>query len=426
MIIKKIYNMCLVSVAALIWINVVLDSARAAAAGPEISVVVVVGDDIVTTLDVKNRLALAMLATGISPDEQTKQRLIPQIVQSLVNERLYLQEGKRLKISADDKDIEDGMATLAGQNDKTTEEFRAMFGDDPALLQSMEDKVLGEIIWGKIVRQIIVPKLRISDAEVDEVIEQMSTSHNQQMVGIEQILLTVDEKTDAKKSEALAENLVSEIRKGVSFTAISQQFSSAKIEHSNDVVWVSKADLDKNLVVALKGLKDGDVSDPVRTADGFLIVKFHGIKEVVNVHGDNAQVTMKQLFLSLPEDSKDIPALKQKLEALRAQLSGCDSYDKIDEKSIEGLHIDNLTIGINAIHPELRSVVESQAVGKPGDVITTTAGLHVVTVCERSLPERQLPDRTKIMQMVQMKKVELKAKHYLRDLRRKTFIEIKE
>ncbi|MBL0319599.1 MAG: peptidylprolyl isomerase [Alphaproteobacteria bacterium] len=403
------------------------ESINAAPLVGQVAVMAVVGDDIITTLDVKNRLGLAVVATGMGQDRESQQRLLPQIMQGLINERLYMQEAKRLKIIIDNAEVEKGIEVLSAQNHQSTEAFKRMFEDNGIPVSTLEDKIRGEILWGKVVRKTISPKVRVSDAEVDEVMEQMTLSKSERMVGIEQILLPIDDKTNSTKISELASNIVKEIRDGKSFQAMARQFSPTALEHKEDeIAWVQESQLDEILVGAIHKLKEGEVSDPIRTPDGYLIVKLDGTKEVVNVHGDNAQLTMKQLFVPIPEDKSKIPQLKEQLGQLRETLKGCENYEKIDQSSIDGLHVDTMTIGLNDIHPELRSVVEEQPVGKVGDIVTTSVGLHVVTVCERSLPEKVLPEREKIRQMVQFKKIELKAKHYLRDLRRKTYIEIKE
>src|SRR3546814_10654214 len=57
----------------------------------------VVNDDIISVLDLAMRLQLAIVAAGVDDSEDLRRRLTPQVLNSLIDERLQIPEAQRLE-----------------------------------------------------------------------------------------------------------------------------------------------------------------------------------------------------------------------------------------------------------------------------------------------------------------------------------------
>src|ERR1051325_12255055 len=55
----------------------------------------VVNEDIITELDVYMRLRMAMLSAKLDDNDETRRRLLPQVLRNLIDDHLKLQEAKR-------------------------------------------------------------------------------------------------------------------------------------------------------------------------------------------------------------------------------------------------------------------------------------------------------------------------------------------
>ena len=55
----------------------------------------------------------------------------------------------------------------------------------------------------------------------------------------------------------------------------------------------------------------------------------------------------------------------------------------------------------------------------------TDAGIHLFMVCERVEPNSTLPSREEIRQRLTANRADQVARHYLRDLRRTAFVDIR-
>src|SRR4051794_7609028 len=73
----------------------------------------VVNEDIITELDVYMPLRMAMLSAKLDDNDETRRRLLPQVLRNLIDDHLKLQEAKRLSIKINPSDVEKRLSTLA-------------------------------------------------------------------------------------------------------------------------------------------------------------------------------------------------------------------------------------------------------------------------------------------------------------------------
>ena len=85
-------------------------------AGIRERIVAVVNDNVISSTDLGARLAMAFLSSGLPDTPEVRQRLLVQILRSMVDEQLELQEAKKLDISVSDSDIDKALDKIAHRN----------------------------------------------------------------------------------------------------------------------------------------------------------------------------------------------------------------------------------------------------------------------------------------------------------------------
>ena len=75
-----------------------------------------VNDEVISARDLNDRLELVMLTSGIPDSEQARARLAPQVLRSLIEESLQLQEAERLDIEVEESEIEHALNNIAQRN----------------------------------------------------------------------------------------------------------------------------------------------------------------------------------------------------------------------------------------------------------------------------------------------------------------------
>jgi len=123
-------------------------------------VLVVVGDDAITSLDVEKRIdAIRMTNPNLTADSQ----LNKQILGSLINEKLFNNEAKRLKITVSDEEVVARFKSMENDYGFSAAETKK-FMDNKSLWQ----QVKGQLLVHKLINIIFSSKVKASDAEVRE------------------------------------------------------------------------------------------------------------------------------------------------------------------------------------------------------------------------------------------------------------------
>src|SRR5689334_16540013 len=86
------------------------------AAAQETRIAAVVNDDIVSLADLQERVHLALASANIEDTEQNRQRISPQVLRGLIDEKLEMQEAKRLNVKAEDDEVAEALRRIEQQN----------------------------------------------------------------------------------------------------------------------------------------------------------------------------------------------------------------------------------------------------------------------------------------------------------------------
>ena len=298
-------------------------------------VVVQVNNDVITLSMLKremNEAITVLVQQGKSQTDATAEVKGNQaeLIASLVNEQLLLQQGKELGMSDDvEAEVNRRMLDVAkGQGIKTIEDLRkAMkasgFDYDQVRqtmrIELMKQAVLGRDVDGKIYYNLTIDELKkYFEAHKDKFVKPES-------VTLSEIFLSLAGKSDAEV-KAKADQLVAEARNGADFTALavanSERLQDGKIiavESKGKVGTFPITDLRENISSAIKNVKVGGVSEPIRYDDGFQIIH---VDE--RIPGNNVPSFNEAHARDVVTAERSEPARKEYMDKLRK-----DAYIKI-------------------------------------------------------------------------------------------------
>ena len=238
------------------------------------SIAMVVNEQAITMSDVNDRMALIIASSGLPNTQDIRDKLMPQILGSLVDERVRMQEAQRLELEVTQPEIDQGFATIAQQNNMTAEDFRKMIARGGLNIATMEDQIRAQIAWGKVIQAKLRPQIVVSDSDIDNYLERLRNNTGQPEYLISEIFLPVGHPDEQAQTQQLALKLVQEIRQGEApFEKIAQQFSkSPGASQGGDIGWIAGGQLQTELDKKLPVIGKGNVSDPIRTPSGYYIL----------------------------------------------------------------------------------------------------------------------------------------------------------
>lgn len=263
-------------------------------AGAEISFVVAkVNNHVITFSDLEDRYNFVISESKIKVNSAEEKRLLlNQVIDKMIDEELIRQEGVKLNINLSDSEIDDVVESLAKRQKKTASSLEKYFTNKKLSFIAYREQIKTDLIWSQIISNSVKSRIKITDSEIKEFLEQQKLNTDITKFLIAEIFLPND-----KDSSLLAAKLVAELKRGANFKTIVTQFSRSPTSESNgELGWVSYADIDARIYNAIVGLEKNEYSDPVFLSDGYYIFKLLDKKSVTELKENDAAEARKKIF----------------------------------------------------------------------------------------------------------------------------------
>jgi peptidyl-prolyl cis-trans isomerase SurA len=413
----------LIAMAALCCLLFACDPARAAL---EQRIVAVVNDDVISAQDLNDRLQLVTLTSGIPDTEQARARLAPQVLRSLIEETLQLQEAERLDITVEDAEIQRALANIAERNRMTVEAMQRFFAQNGINMATLLDQVRAQIAWVKVVNRQIVPQVTVTVDQLDMAVEEARRNVGEPEYLLSEIVLPVDSPAQAQVVAQDASRLVQTLREGASFDSLARQVSAAaSAENGGDVGWIRGSAIPQELRNTLESMRKGEISDPIPSPVGYYIFLLRDRRlNQADASAGGAEVDLAQILLPV-DGGADVAALRARAAELRQDLGDCGAMARTaaELNAPQSGRLGWLRVG--DLPPAFRQAVDSLPVGQVSAPLEGPAGIHLLMVCDRRDAQTNSPQREQIAEQLRRERVDRLARRYLRDLRKEAFVEVR-
>jgi peptidyl-prolyl cis-trans isomerase SurA len=385
----------------------------------------VVNDTIVSTSDLRARISLAILSSGLPETSDVKRHLLPQVLRGLIDEQLQMQEGKRLEVTVAQDEIQQTLKRLADDNRIPGGDMAAFLTAHGVPSSTLVNQVRAALTWSKVVQRELRPRVDVGDDEIDAAIERMRANAGKQEYLVSEIYLAVDNPKEEDQVKNFAENLVQQIKGGANFGAIARQFSQGTgASGGGDMGWIQTGQLAPELDKMLQTLQSGEVAGPVRSANGFHILGMREKRTIAPGAVKNESVGLQQAFRPFAPDQTKETLLKEAAR-LRQSVDGCkDLQSKLAQDFPAWRWQDLGEVKMSDAPSWLADKVRDISVGHASEAMATDKGALMLFVCGRTAPEIDV-NRNEILNTIGTERMELLARRLLRDLRRSAYIDIR-
>lgn len=392
------------------------------------NIVAVVEDEAISMKDVEDRMQLAIASSGLEATPEIKKRLLPQVIQMLVDEALYRQEAARESITVSAQDIEHAVATLEKENHIEPGHFYDFIKQKGIDKIAFTNQLKSQLLWKKIVSRKVTPNIVVTESEVEEKMENISSLSGMAEIHLAEILLSVDSPEREKEVSELAEKLQKEIQGGADFAAIAKEFSrSNTAERGGEIGWVQTDQLHNTLQSVVSGLSVGQVSNPVRTPEGYHLLFLKDKRALVASAPEETEIGFRQIYIPL----KDSLSPQQKTEVVeglkkvKQDVKDCQEFEVLAKKVHSAVPPTMVMSQLKDMNAKIKETITALPIGKSSPVIQSGKGLHVFMVCERIEAGTSFAKREKLQDMLFDMKLSLQARRFMRDLRRNAFIDVR-
>src|SRR6266704_1654105 len=120
---------------------------------PEMKIAAVVNDEVISVFDVVSRMRMVMISSSIADTPEMRQRIGPQVLRSLIDEKLELQEAKRQSVTATDAEVNNGLQQIEKQNNMKSGQLNEMLKARGIDRGALVDQLTAGIVWAKLGRR---------------------------------------------------------------------------------------------------------------------------------------------------------------------------------------------------------------------------------------------------------------------------------
>ncbi|MDQ1901704.1 peptidylprolyl isomerase [Paracoccus sp. WLY502] len=193
--------------------------------------------------------------------------------QALIDDRLRNHAARQLGIVPTDEGLQNGLEEFASRAGLSAAEFTAALENAGVEPQAYRDFVSAGLVWRSVIRERVVPRIEVSEAEVDQELRRVVETPILSRVLISELIIPAP---PGQEQQAL--NLARQIAgAGLSsdeFEAAARQYSAADSARSGGrLAWVNIDNLPPSLRPVITALQPGQTTQPL-TVEG-AVVLFH-------------------------------------------------------------------------------------------------------------------------------------------------------
>ncbi|AKI99792.1 periplasmic chaperone for outer membrane proteins SurA [Archangium gephyra] len=248
-------------------------------------VAAVVNRDVIALSEVEKRAApeLARLNTAVrDPKQRAEERtkVLKSSLNTLIGEKLMEEQIRELGLATTDAELEAAVSDVRKQNNVTDEaQFERLLSGEGFTVKTYKDFLRNQMSRMKLVQMKVAPKVKVSEEDLKAAYTQYSKLESGDAeVHARHILVQVDAKAKPEQVEAARQKalkLAEEARKpGVDFAELAKAKSEGpSASDGGDLGFFRRGVMVPAFERVAFTLKEGEVSEPVRTQFGWHVLK---------------------------------------------------------------------------------------------------------------------------------------------------------
>ena len=392
----------------------------------KIRIAAVVNSKIISTRDLNDRIKLLRFISKVDEKIINSVDFRKRVLEQLVDEELEDQEIRRLGIKVTPEEINSAKSIMEKRLRISKGQLLNFLSANSLSKVDAIRQIKTSLGWTRVIQLLYKNQLRISDDEVNEIIDKIKGDIGTTQLLLSEILIKATDLRTEKDAKRLASKLYNEILNGSDFSVLAQRFSDSGSSASNGRMgWIAADQLEPIFKIPLKSIKTGEVTKPIKTNYGYRLIRLEARKKVTEFDPLKIRVRLLQIFLPF-QPNKTATQVKAHLSWVKNTLRNVNTCSKFRESTEKFSNAELQELGeffMGELSVNLRKVVNNLKVGIPSKPLKTENGLSIINVCHRAFPRSIVPSREAVGRKLQGDKLETLAKKYLYDLRQAAFIE---
>ncbi|MFU8789752.1 MAG: peptidylprolyl isomerase [Methylobacter sp.] len=397
------------------------------------SIIAVVEDDVILERELQKEVAaieqrIQQSNTAVPPAYILRK----QVLEKMIIDKLQRQLAEKAGITVSEEMLNNSAADIARRNNMDMAEFRVELQGQGISYQSFLDNMRNEIVINQLRSREIGGRIRVTDREVEHYLETQGKIGEESMqYHLGHILIAVREgasSAEIQKAMAKAEELVGKLRAGQDFnqTAVSES-GDANALKGGDLGWRPLSEIPTLFVNEIRNMRQGEVSEPIRSPSGFHIIK---MLELKGAGSHTITKTKVRHILVKTNELVDDAEARKRLLALRNRIVSGDDFAALarshsDDKgsAIKGGSLD--WVGPGDLVKPFEEAMTKLGVNELSEPVQSQFGWHLIQVLGREQKDDSDEfKKNQVREAIRKRKIEEETELWMRRLRDEAFVEI--
>lgn len=397
-------------------------------------VVAIVNSEIISNqeLDKQEALIRFNLANGKATlPPETEFRM--QVLQNLINQALEVQMAEKVGVSAESLNVSDAIERIAKNNKMTVDELKKKLAASGVDFNYYQQQIKQQMLVGQLAQQEVGGRIRITDQNVENILNSEAyAAQNQGQYHLQDILIALPDVPSSEEVQAAlnkANTIMEQLKKGKDFQQIAiGQSNGQEALKGGDLDWRSLQELPQIFSEPVQSMKVGDYYGPIRTANGFHIIKLLEKKGGETQHF-STQTNVRHILLiknALFSDEQ----IKAKLEKMRTEIQQGEDFAKLAEKNSQDPLSASKGGSLGWVKPGFLTPPFEKAMNalKPGEIsapVESQYGWHLIQVQDRKQVDDTAEYRNQqVRRMLFQRQYDEKFQNWIEEMREASYIKI--
>jgi len=396
-------------------------------------IVAVVSDEVITSYDLRARLdeavkQLKKQGTPLPPQDILERQLL----ERMIIDRIQLQFARETGLKVDDAQLDQAIGRIAAGNKMTQQQFRLALEKDGVNYARFREEIRDEMTTVRLREREVDGKIVISDGEVDLYLAGQAGAGGGEEIQIAHILLRAPESASPEQLQKLrlrGEQAVKRAKAGENFAQLTAAFSDAPDAlQGGNLGWRPLERLPQIYAEAAVRMKQGEVSDLLRSSAGFHIIKLVG-KRGGSAPASIQQTRARHILIKVNEVVSE-PEARRKIENVRERLVNGGDFAELarlysqDGSAAKGGDLGWISPGDTV--PEFEAAMDALKDKEFSAVVQSPFGMHLIQVLERR--QRDVSEERKravARQTLRERKLDDAYQDWLRQIRDRAYVEVR-
>lgn len=395
-------------------------------------IIAIVEDDVILQSELNEAVANVRQQYAANPGELPPEEVLErQVLNRIILTRLQVQKANDQGIQLSNADVDQATQAVAEQNHLTIDQLRSAVEQHGQSFEAFQRQLADQLMVQKLHDSVIHNQVTVTDSEVDNLLA--SPSYRSGEVHLAHIQISLPSganAADIKHAADKAGKAEAALNGGMDFHAAAIRYSDANDAlQGGDIGWRRLSEVPPEFADAVVNLGDNGVSQPLRTPNGFQIIKLLGRRSqqqatlVTEYHAREILIKTTEL-VSEQQAQEKAQSLYQQLSSRPTDFAKLAKENSNDDSSAN-LGGDMGWFPQNGWGPAVGQVVTQLKDGEISQPFQTDAGWIVMQrLGSRQSDQSSQIARDQAKQAIGNRKAEEAYDNFLRQLRSSAYVKI--